>query len=79
MEASRIIDLAPTILHLMRLPIPSNMDGNVLEQALTTAYIDAHPVRVVQVGEDHGDGEQPLSAEQAAEIEERLRALGYLG
>jgi predicted AlkP superfamily phosphohydrolase/phosphomutase len=78
-EGSRIIDLAPTILHLMGLPVPDNMDGTVLEQALTTAYMDAHPVRFVQVGGDHGDGEQPLSVEQAAEIEERLRALGYLG
>ena len=70
-----IMDLAPTILHLMRLPVPDDMDGRALTEALTTT-------RHVEYGSpgavEEGTGEE-LSPEESAEVEERLRALGYLG
>ncbi len=31
LERAHLIDLVPTILHMMRLPVPSHVDGNVLE------------------------------------------------
>ncbi len=38
---ARLIDLAPTILHLMDLPVPRDMDGRVLSEALVgTAGLD---------------------------------------
>ncbi len=74
---ARIVDLAPTILHLMGVPVPDDMDGRVLEDILTgefaarrqvvrqaAAWVDSSPV-------DFSDDEQ-------VEVEERLRALGYL-
>jgi predicted AlkP superfamily phosphohydrolase/phosphomutase len=78
-DGSRIIDLAPTILHLMGLPIPSDMDGQVLRTTLAAEFLDAHPVRFVESAQDSADEERALSGDQAAEIEDRLRALGYLG
>ena len=78
-NGSRIIDLAPTILHLADLSVPGNMDGQVLTQALRPEFLAQHPVRVVET-QDGKDGEETaLSEEDTNEIEERLRALGYLG
>ena len=31
-NSARIIDLAPTILHIMNVPIPNDMDGRVLNE-----------------------------------------------
>jgi len=31
-RGARIMDLAPTILHTMGIPVPSDMDGRVLEE-----------------------------------------------
>ena len=81
MTDAEIIDLAPTILHLLGLPIPDDMDGKVLTEMLTAAYQASHPLRHVEApsetrsGEDQSGG---YSAEEAAEIEERLKSLGYL-
>jgi hypothetical protein len=73
-ENAHIMDLAPTILHLMELPVPADMDGRVLTEVLTSS----RPVerKASPVGDD---AEVGLSAEETAEVEERLRALGYLG
>jgi predicted AlkP superfamily phosphohydrolase/phosphomutase len=76
---SQIIDLAPTILYLLGLPVPNNMDGRVLTEALQRGLLDERPVRFAQPDDGHRDAEQALPEEDAAEIEERLRALGYLG
>jgi predicted AlkP superfamily phosphohydrolase/phosphomutase len=76
-----ILDLAPTILHLAGVAVPDDMDGRVLLDALTTEFVTAHPVRRQQ-GEDapppvdgEGDG---YSEEEARNIEEKLRGLGYI-
>ena len=34
-EEARLLDVAPTLLHLLGLPIPSDMDGRVLEEIFT--------------------------------------------
>ncbi|MCP4539318.1 MAG: hypothetical protein GY832_19455 [Chloroflexi bacterium] len=70
-----IQDLAPTILHLMGLPVPDDMDGHVLSQALTTSRtIEFRSVNSTDEGIQAG-----LSEEETTEVEVRLRALGYLG
>jgi len=74
-ENARILDLAPTILHLMNLPVPDDMDGRVLTEALTTSRRVEHR----PAGPTGDEAEAGLSAEETAEVEERLRALGYLG
>lgn len=72
-EAS-ILDLAPTILHLLGEPVPRIMDGRVLSEAL----VDPLPVRYSEEGEAELSVEQTFDAAEAEQIEERLRGLGYL-
>lgn len=73
-ENARLIDLAPTILHLMGLPVPTDMDGRVLVEALS----DSRPV------EFGGTGTRPVvvdagySDEEAKEVMDRLKDLGYI-
>jgi len=81
-EMARIEDITPTVLHAMGLPVPSDLDGRVLTEALRPEVAAglAPPTEVpttAQVAEStaRDDG---YSAAEAAEIEERLRGLGYL-
>ncbi len=37
-EGASLIDLAPTILHLMGLPIPDQIDGRILQEAISPDY-----------------------------------------
>lgn len=78
LTGANIIDLAPTILHLMDLEIPDDMDGKVLTEALKSDYLARHPVSYRK--SDNGDqgDERVYSDEDAAKVEERLRSLGYL-
>jgi len=72
---ARIMDLAPTILHLMGLPVPDDMDGQVLESLVSVP----HPVEYRRESPGEAGAGDDLSPEESAEVEERLRSLGYLG
>jgi predicted AlkP superfamily phosphohydrolase/phosphomutase len=74
-ENPHIMDLAPTILHLMNLPVLDDMDGHVLTEALTSD----RPVKRQANGATDEKAYGELSQEEEAEVEDRLRALGYLG
>ncbi len=73
---SSILDLAPTILHLLGEPVPRVMDG----QALTNILKNPGEVTYVEdgAGGDQTFEPQSLSDEETAQVEERLRSLGYL-
>jgi len=73
-----IIDLAPTVLYLMGVPIPDDMDGKILKDTIEDNYLLGEPIYTK--AEMHGDahGDQLLSADEMAEIKEHLRGLGYL-
>lgn len=71
---ANILDLAPTILHLLGEPVPGVMDGRVL----TGALLDPAPVRFAADDESGMRDEQGFDAAEAEQIEERLRGLGYL-
>ncbi len=74
-EDARIMDLTPTILHLMGLPVSEDMDGRVLTSLLSIP----RPVEYRRDGTTAAGTEEDLSPEETAEVEERLRSLGYLG
>jgi predicted AlkP superfamily phosphohydrolase/phosphomutase len=77
---ARIIDLAPTILHLLGVPVPADMDGRVLEEIFTDAFAQAGPVlragaEGVSAATGTGGGYSP---EDEDAIAARLRSLGYV-
>ncbi len=78
-DGASLVDLAPTILHLMGLPVPLEMDGKVLEEAISSDF-EAELTTTTSnwASSDNGDG-QGLTDEQKEIVAERLRGLGYVG
>ena len=73
-QDARIVDLAPTMLHILGQPVPDHMDGRVLTEALLTS----RPVTYRSTDSRTQGIQDALSAEDVAEVEQRLRSLGYL-
>ena len=79
-EAS-ILNLAPTILYLLGLPIPPEMDGQVLTQLFPDDYLNVHPISY-----GHGMGldaavsevQRAYLADEEEAIRARLQGLGYI-
>jgi predicted AlkP superfamily phosphohydrolase/phosphomutase len=81
-EGARIVDVAPTVLYALDLPIPDDMDGRPLVEIFDDGYRAAHPVRYEPAVEetDLTGFSEPVSSteEEEAEMERRLRGLGYI-
>lgn len=91
LEDAKILDLAPTILRVMGEPVPNDMDGQVLTQALDPAYAagesgrglpetGSHSPALTTAGDVTGASVvDDLTAEDRELIANRLRGLGYVG
>ncbi|MBA4107327.1 MAG: hypothetical protein C0485_16400 [Pirellula sp.] len=81
---AKIVDVTPTVLYLMGLPVPDDMDGRVLVEAIDPEFLAANPIRyeAVDDGESYGadgDGAPVSFTEDESElIAKRLQALGYI-
>lgn len=76
LKGFNIMDLAPTILYLMGVQVPSDMDGRVLVNAFRSSYVKAHPVRMRKITRISTTSERfTLSTEEEQKIKERLKAL----
>jgi hypothetical protein len=70
--------MAPTILYLMGQPVPEDMDGRVLRDLFEPGFIEQNPIRTGGSADSEGRQGAQYSAEEAAIVEERLKALGYI-
>jgi arylsulfatase A-like enzyme len=73
-SGAQLIDLAPTILHLMGLPVPTDMDGRVVTEALA----DARAVEYGGTSAGNAVTRDGYSEEEEKEVIERLADLGYI-
>lgn len=73
-------DLAPTMLYLLNQPVPPDMDGKLLDEAIRPDFLQTHPVQ-------HGDQPAQYTTQRAAsqltdaeeeELKQQLRQLGYM-
>jgi len=76
--APRILDIAPTLLHLLGIPVGRDMDGQVLTSAYADGYLAAHPVRYVESHEQERPGPGTPPGTMPREKERLLRSLGYV-
>ena len=87
LDAAKLIDVAPTILHYLGEAVPADFDGRVLTEAFTSGEIATRPVRSgPPAGPTLGAGETPpddddygLTKDEMDDIRERLKRAGYLG
>lgn len=80
-QDANLLDIAPTVLHLMGVPVPADMDGRVLAELLTPELAASANQRAETGHGDNGNGApvaSRYSAEDDAEIQKRLADLGYL-
>lgn len=77
-----ILDIAPTVLTLLGLPVGRDMDGRVLEATLAPSFLERHTVRFVETHTPadwyESRGGQDVTFPRSEERLEQLRALGYL-
>lgn len=82
LQGANLIDLAPTILHLLETPIPQAMDGRVLTEILDPAWAARPVCYEAETSEAMGDlnaaGASELTAGEEEEIRARLQGLGYV-
>jgi len=80
-QGARLYDMAPTLLHLLNLPVPADMDGvilkNILNESITTE--GSRPIVKSTSPEKEVVGDKyAYSDQETALVEERLKNLGYL-
>jgi predicted AlkP superfamily phosphohydrolase/phosphomutase len=74
-----ILDLAPTILHILGCRVPEDVDGEILRSWLieSLAHKPSQPLDMTESGQD--GAEEGLTAAEEEELVARLEQLGYLG
>jgi hypothetical protein len=73
LDDASVLDLAPTVLYLMGLPVAADMEGRVLTEIVDEAFARAHPVSFIPSYEslavtpmtEGGEGELPPLPEEA--------------
>lgn len=77
--APSALDVTPTLLELMGLPVGADMDGRVIRRALRKEFLAEHPVRYIPTYDINVQADDtPIESPMDDQIMERLRALGYI-
>jgi predicted AlkP superfamily phosphohydrolase/phosphomutase len=77
-EGANIMDVAPTVLHLLGVPVPADMDGKPLLQMLVEGAARSE-VRIAPASRATvAASTEAYSTQDEQAISDRLRALGYL-
>ncbi|MBI3951787.1 MAG: alkaline phosphatase family protein [Acidobacteria bacterium] len=76
----KLEDVTATILYLMGVPLLDDMDGRVIEEAVSEKYLREHPITFQSVARlSTGESSSLWSTpEEEEQIRERLKELGYL-
>jgi hypothetical protein len=78
-----VLDILPTMLYLIGMPVGKDMDGSVIKEVMKRDFLSAAPIQEIETYETErytykfGPGMGLLHAGDAREID-RLKSLGYL-
>jgi arylsulfatase A-like enzyme len=77
---AHILDVAPTILRLLDVPIASELDGRALDELIEPGFLAQHPVQTIDSFEGlvQSTAEGILDGPGDRQKVELLRSLGYL-
>lgn len=78
LQKANVLDVTPTMLYFLGIPVAEDMDGEVLTEALRPEYLEAFPIQYVST---YGSGKSqdaygPLPGEDI--LKKKLRGLGYI-
>jgi predicted AlkP superfamily phosphohydrolase/phosphomutase len=77
LDPPSLADVLPTAVHLLGAPLPDDLDGRVLLEALEPDFVAAHPVCIA--AREGGAGERvALPADDEGEMRKFLQGLGYV-
>jgi hypothetical protein len=81
LQPGSLLDVTPTALMLMGLPVADDMSGRPLTEAVTEAYRTSCPQDRCQTYEDQQktEGEDTQGESMPEDLVKQLKALGYLG
>jgi predicted AlkP superfamily phosphohydrolase/phosphomutase len=74
-----IMDVAPTVLYLLGLGVPNQMDGRVMMDALAEERLIEHPVEHTDLELLGRAAGSALTVEDSEDIKRRLEGIGYIG
>jgi len=80
-EEASILDVTPTLLYLLGLPVADDMEGKVLLAAFSESFRKQNPLTRISSYEDPGDEKEPpeiIVTPLDGEMRQKLRALGYI-
>lgn len=77
-HGATIMDLAPTILHVLGCKIPKDMDGKVITSIFEEDFLKQHPVVFTEPAVAKKEERGEMSPEDQQKVLERLRSLGYI-
>ncbi len=78
-RGARLIDVVPTLLHLLSIPIPKNMDGKVLDVFAQGSEPFRRPIEYSGTISTSVSKTSPWSVEEEQAVMKRLADLGYMG
>jgi len=79
-QRTGLADIVPTVLYMLGRPIPEDMDGRPILEAMDPTFVEANPPCGGPPWSPEGqdDGRSAYTDEERQAVEERLRSLGYL-
>ena len=77
-RGASVYDVFPTVLYLLGLPVPDDVPGRVLAEAISPSVLRTRPLlRVPSLGSRDLPNPRPVTTEGEAKELERLKQLGY--
>lgn len=77
MDEISVLDVTPTLLYLFGLPGAQDMDGKILEAAITPEYLSDHPPAYIKSYETGPRKSTIVRSVADEQLKEQIRALGY--
>jgi predicted AlkP superfamily phosphohydrolase/phosphomutase len=76
----KIVDVAPTLLHSLGIPVPSDFEGKVAERFFDESWLAEHPVRLGGPTQHAGERQkiEDMDDSEKKQIIEQLQMLGYM-
>lgn len=78
---ANVLDVAPTVLYLLNVPVAQDMDGSVMIEAFDPTYLKKHPITMIgtyESPEKEEKKEEIIDQERDEQELEELKALGYI-